>query len=209
MRRGQRRYRLLAEGVALRLGQQTRKPEVLRWMFKKLEDCAKLTSRKDRIAVSTIDLQTTHMPMLLPHQVAATLLVSYPDESIGDEVEQKIRGVLDGKEMRWKLESISTRPPMPERRANSHLLKAIEAVAAKWEIPLSRESSVWPSVAGLVPASTGVLCGMGPVARNLYTPEESVQRISLVQRTLLLAEFLSQQRAQAGRASSKKRVPAT
>jgi D-alanine-D-alanine ligase len=209
MRRGQRRYRLLAEGVALRLGQQTRKPEVLRWMFKKLEDCAKLTSRKDRIAVSTIDLQTTHMPMLLPHQVAATLLVSYPDESIGDEVEQKIRGVLDGKEMRWKLESISTRPPMQERRANSHLLKAIEAVAAKWEIPLSRESSVWPSVAGLVPASTGVLCGMGPVARNLYTPEESVQRISLVQRTLLLAEFLSQQRAQAGRASSKKRVPAT
>jgi hypothetical protein len=31
---------------------------------------------------------------------------------------------------------------------------------------------------------------MGPVARDLYTPQEAVQRISMVQHTLLLAEFL-------------------
>jgi len=30
------------------------------------------------------------------------------------------------------------------------------------------------------------------VARDLYTPQESVQRISLIQRTLLLAQFLAQ-----------------
>jgi hypothetical protein len=29
------------------------------------------------------------------------------------------------------------------------------------------------------------------VARKLYTPEESVDRISLLQRTLLIAEFLA------------------
>jgi hypothetical protein len=34
------------------------------------------------------------------------------------------------------------------------------------------------------------VCGVGPVARALYTPDESVDRISLMQRTLLLAEFL-------------------
>jgi hypothetical protein len=31
---------------------------------------------------------------------------------------------------------------------------------------------------------------MGPVATNLYTPREAIRRISLVRRTLLLAQFL-------------------
>ena len=44
--------------------------------------------------------------------------------------------------------------------------------------------------AGLVPERTACLCGLGPVARDLGTPHEAVQRISLVQRTLLLARYL-------------------
>jgi D-alanine-D-alanine ligase len=44
-----------------------------------------------------------------------------------------------------------------------------------------------------VPVKTPCLCGLGPVARELSTPNEAVQRISLVQRTLLLAEFLANQ----------------
>jgi hypothetical protein len=79
---------------------------------------------------------------------------------------------------------------MKERRVTARLAKSLENVASGWEIPLKRESSVWPSVAGLVPAAKGVVCGVGPVARDLYTPAESVDRISLIQRTLLLAEFL-------------------
>jgi hypothetical protein len=65
--------------------------------------------------------------------------------------------------------------------------------ARRWEIPLERETSVSPSVAGLVPATTPCLCGVGPVGRDLGTPHESVQRISLIQRTLLLAQFLLEQ----------------
>jgi hypothetical protein len=129
--------------------------------------------------------------MLLPHLATATLLVSYPDENIGDEVENRVREILRQKGLRFRLETLSVRPPMKERRANARLAKALESVAAKWEIPLRRESSVWPSAAGLVPSSTGAVCGVGPVARNVYTPEESVDRISLLQRTLLLAEFLA------------------
>jgi hypothetical protein len=37
-----------------------------------------------------------------------------------------------------------------------------------------------------------VVCGAGPVVKDLYTARAAVQRISLVQRTLLLAEFLLQ-----------------
>jgi D-alanine-D-alanine ligase len=190
-RRGQRYYRLTVAGEPTRLGKATRKPDVLGVVFDKLKQCTNLTSRKDRVAVATLDLRTTHMPMLLPHQLTATLLISYPDEKVGDQLEASIREILTHKGLRLRLEALSVRPPMKERRANARLVKAIENVAAQWEIPLRRESSVWPSVAGLVPASTGVVCGIGPVARNIYTPDESVDRISLLQRTLLIAEFLA------------------
>lgn len=192
-RRGQRRYRLVAEGPHLWPGRPTKRPEVLRWVFQKLEECSKLTSRPDRIAVSTIDLKTAHMPMLLPHQVTANLIVSFPEESVADKVESEIRGILEGKGIRWQLEMTSDRPPMKERRTTRRLVKELAAVAEKWELPLNRETSIWPSVAGLVPANTGVVCGLGPVAQELYTPEEGVQRVSLMQRTLLLSQFLCAQ----------------
>ena len=190
-RRGQRRFRLEVEGEPLRLGKSGRKTEVLRWAFEKLESCARLTSREDRIAVSTINIETDHLPMLLPHHVTATLLVSYPDQTAADRVESQIREILNGKGTNWRLERLSDRAPMKDRRASGRLAKSLKRVADEWEIPLNRESSVWPSVAGLVPASTGVVCGVGPVARDLYTPHESVDRISLMQRTLLLAQFLN------------------
>ncbi len=82
---------------------------------------------------------------------------------------------------------------MRERRATLRLAKALQHVADDWEIPFKRESSVWPSVAGLVPAKTACLCGVGPVARDLGTPHEAVLRLSLVQRTLLLSEFLARE----------------
>jgi acetylornithine deacetylase/succinyl-diaminopimelate desuccinylase-like protein len=192
-RRGQRRYRLTADGDPVRMGTAGRQMDVLRWVFAKLEQCAAVTSRKDRIAVATINLKTTHLPMLLPHHVVATLLVSYPDDAAANQIEQKIRDLLADKRIDWRLEMLSERPAMKERRANLRLGKELKAVADRWELPLERESSVWPSVAGLVAGSAGVVCGVGPVARNLYTPFEMVDRISLLQKTLLLAQFLAQQ----------------
>jgi D-alanine-D-alanine ligase len=94
---------------------------------------------------------------------------------------------------RWELELLSDRPPMRERSGNQRLGKSLAEVAKRWEIPLSYESSTFPSVGGLVPAKTPCICGIGPVARDLGSPGEAVQRISVVQRTLLLAEFLAQQ----------------
>jgi D-alanine-D-alanine ligase len=133
------------------------------------------------------------MPLLLPHLVTGTLLVSYPDEKDADAVEQKIRDILAAKGVRCQIERLSNRPPMKERRANIRLARQMTEVAQQWEIPLHRESSVWPSVGGLAPAATGVICGVGPVARKVYMPEESVDRISMMQRTLLLAEILAKQ----------------
>jgi D-alanine-D-alanine ligase len=189
-RRGQRRYRLRAEGEPRRPGQAGKRPEVLRWMWSHLEELSELSNKKERTSVSTVDLDVEALPMLLPHRVAARLLVTYPDRTLGDELEKRMRSILHKDGMRWDLELISDRPPLVERRGGQRLLRSLKSAADRWEIPLKRETSVWPSVAGLAPARIACLCGVGPVARDLGTAQEAVQRISLIQRTLLLAEFL-------------------
>ena len=191
-RRGQRKYNLIIEGKPQRIGQQRKSPEAILWFSGKIEELSKLSSKKDRITLSVTDIKTSSFPMLLPHQVTATLVLSYTDFRLADEIEQQMRILLKQNSFKWTLERVSDRPPMKERRNNLQLSKPLAGVAQKWEIAISQESSVIPSVGGLVPDNIPVICGIGPVARDLYTPQEAVNRISLIQRTLLTAEFLAQ-----------------
>lgn len=189
-RRGQRRYQLNAEGSPMRPGKIARKPEVLRWMFERLEQCSRLSSRKERVAVAVLDLRPVHLPQLLPHRAVATLLVSYPDPATADRVEGRMRELLTDSRLEWQLRLVSDRPPMKERKRNDRFFRQMLEIASGWDIPLARESSVWPSVAGLIPPTCEVLCGVGPVGRDLYMPSEGVHRTSLIQRSLLMAQLL-------------------
>ncbi|MBN2375067.1 MAG: ATP-grasp domain-containing protein [Sedimentisphaerales bacterium] len=192
-RRGQRKYQLLIKAEPRRLGKVLKQPDALNWFCRKLHDLSKLSSRKERVAVAATDIHTNAFPMLLPHRVQATLLLSYSDQTQADSLERQMREILGKDSIHWELEIISDRPAMKARPKNRQLAKILSQVAEHWEIPLKQESSLWPSIAGLVPTSTAVVCGLGPVACQLYTPQEAVQRISILQRTLLLAEFLVQE----------------
>jgi hypothetical protein len=167
---------------------------LLRWVWGRLEEFSALSDRSRRISVSTLDIRPEMLPMLLPHRVTCQLLVTYPKSGVADEIEGRMRESLGHRVPKWELELISDRPPMVDRRASLGLARTLEQVAQRWEIPFRRESSVWPSVAGLVGGKTACVCGLGPVARDLGTPQEAVQRISLVQRTLLLADYLGGER---------------
>jgi D-alanine-D-alanine ligase len=162
----------------------------VRWTWGKLDGFSKLTKAKERLSVSAVDFKTERLPGLLPHRVTSTILMTYPDAKTANRTEEAMQEILEGRGPGWSLELLSDRPPMKERKRNLELARKLEAMADEWEIPLKHESSVWPSAAGLVPAKVACLCGIGPVARNLGTPQEAVRRLSLVQRTLLLAEFL-------------------
>ena len=191
-RRGQRKYNLTIEGKPQRIGQQRKSPEAILWFSGKIAELSNLSSKKERITLSVTDIKTSSFPMLLPHQVTATLVLSYNDATLADGIEEQIKKLFKQPTFKWDLKTISDRPPMKERRNSLQLSKPLASVAQKWEIGLSEESSVVPSVAGLVPDNIPVICGIGPVARDLYTPQEAVNRISLIQRTLLTAEFLAQ-----------------
>jgi D-alanine-D-alanine ligase len=134
--------------------------------------------------------------MLLPHRLRVTLLLTYVDPARADDAEAAVRKILGRRGPTWSLDLVSDRPPMIKRPSSRSLAKRLVDAARTWDIPLALEESVWPSVAGLAPESVGVVCGVGPVARELYTPNEAVQRISVIQRTLLLAQFLLRSNAE-------------
>jgi len=156
-----------------------------------MEDISKLSSRQERIAIAVSDIRPTAFPMLLPHRVKVILTLSYGSKSIADTTEKSMREILASGGFNYQLEVISDRPPLENQIQNKRLATELAEIAANWEIPFGQESALWPSAAGLVPVSTAVVCGLGPVARDLYTPNEAVERISLLQRTLLIAEFLA------------------
>ena len=189
-RRGSRRYELTVEGDRLSPGQIGRRRTVVGWTCEKLQAIGALNSPRKRISVATLDLRTERHAMFVPHRVEVSLMMSYLEAALADETEAAMRAALGRSGPRWRLERLDDRPPMPDRPNNTALVEALEEAAVRWEIPLERESSAWPSVAGLVPAGTAVVCGMAPVTRDRGTPDEAVQRISLVQRTLLLTEYL-------------------
>ena len=189
-RRGQRKYQLVVEGTSLRIGQQQRIQDAAGWCIDKLGKMTSLSSRKDRIALAVVDMRMESYRTTLPHRVAATLVLSYFEPKLADEFEERINGILTNKNIRWSLKKISERPPMKQRRGNVRLAQAFRKAAEEWEIPFGVQSSVAPSAAGLVPAKVPVLCGLGPVSKDNYMPQEAVSRISLIQRTLLMAEFL-------------------
>lgn len=193
-RRGQQKLQLVVEGTPHRLGKIAKNPDPLLWLCSQIENLSGFSSRKERVAISTADIRAESYPMLLPHRIIATILMSYPDDEKADELERKIRHALAKNGLKWELNMISDRPAMNNKRKNTKLAREIASVAQKWGITLSYESSVWPTAAGLVPKSVPVVCGVGPVARDLYTPSEAISRISLIQRTIILAQYLAEKK---------------
>lgn len=190
-RRGQIKYRLVVEGEARRLGQPGKRLETARWTLDKIDKMVALSNRKEGLAVGLIDFSMRRYPLRLPHICRAELTVNFLDNKTAVTAEEEMRRIL-GKEKNneWILEKVSVRPPMKNKGKNKQLLTTFLDLAKQWDIPLDKKASLWPSIAGLVPESSGVLCGIGPVAQDLYTPQESIKRISLLQRTLLLTQYL-------------------
>ncbi|MEJ2131134.1 MAG: ATP-grasp domain-containing protein, partial [Gammaproteobacteria bacterium] len=86
-RRGQRKYRLTVEGPSQRLGSTSRRPDPLQWLFGKLQEIAKLSSRTERVAVAAAEVHTESFPLRLPHRANVTLLTSFREVSRGDRLE--------------------------------------------------------------------------------------------------------------------------
>jgi D-alanine-D-alanine ligase len=192
-RRGQRKYRFVVKGLPRRIDKNVQKIDVFRWAANKLLAFSDLSSPENRLSIATGDIRTQSYPTLLPHRIIASVLMTYKNPKNADEAEQKMRQLLAQKGFDWELDLISDRPPLPRRRKGLQMARNFSHWAEQMDIPFSVQSSALPSVAGLVPASIPVLCGMGAIAQNLYTPQESISRIGLLQRTLMITQYIASQ----------------
>jgi D-alanine-D-alanine ligase len=189
-RRGWQQFQMSVEGSPRRPGGASRQADLIRWSCQRIAALSKLSSRADRIAVAITGLSSESFQGMLPHRAKARVLLSYLDNAAADKTQQEIREILREGHYRVSLEEVSNRPPMRKRKKNEPLVRAMKDVAQAWDIPLETESSLMPSVAGLAPSTASVVCGVGPVARDVHTPQVAVNRISVMQRTLLLAQYL-------------------
>jgi len=192
-RRGQRFYRFSAEGKPNRIDSWLKKEDVLRWASNRLADFSNMSVGEKRFNIGALQLETSSFPMHLPHYVKATVLMSYAETALADQMEKEIRQKLGGRHpFKCEFARLAERPPLKHRRQNHELMNELMAIAQQWDITLCEHSSAWPSVAGLVPLQVPVVCGLGPYSRDLYTPQEAVNRLSLVQRCLLLAGYIAE-----------------
>jgi len=188
--RGTHKYQLIVEDKPRDLRPGTKSFDALRWSNLKTEEMMKLSSQKDRLGVFVTNVKVKHFPKMLPHRVQMDLLVSYYKSAIANKAEEEIRNILGKKGPKWRLNLISDRPEMQARRENRTFFNEILEIAEELEIPISHSTSAIPSVAGLVPRGVKVVYGMGPLVDAPHTPHESIQRVSLFQRTILLTEIL-------------------
>lgn len=193
-RRGMLKYRITAEIETRRIGKKGRKKDIILALSSKLNKMSLLSDNAKRLSLTAVDMKVDSYPMSNPHKVSSVLLVNYYDEKGIEKTKKEINEILltEKAGIKWKLEELAHRPPFKDRNVSKELLSKLKRIADEREIPFGKTSSSWPSLAGVVPANIPVVCGMGPVAEDVYTPQESIKRISLIQRTLLLSLFLAE-----------------
>ena len=190
-RRGNRRYTLTVTGDSILPVQTSRRQATTRWTIGRLERIAQLTSRKRAVSVSILDLSTEGHALHLPHRVTAGLLATYRDPEQADELHREIRAILGRGGCRWELTMDWDLPPMAETAGSGELLEALNGAGGAHGVEFRRETSSVASLAGLVAGTTPCVCGVGPAAHDRGTPGESIERIGLIERTVVLAEFLA------------------
>lgn len=90
-------------------------------------------------------------------------------------------------------QKLEERPPLNSSEDTALMVESFKAVSQHWRLPFSTESSLVPTAAGEVPLGIPVLSGMAPAGKDVYTPNESVHRGELLQRTMLLTQWLLQE----------------
>ncbi len=188
--RGHRRYRISLEGRSLELGRRSKHTSVMRTLSDLLPLVAELDSGRPSCAVSTVDIKTDAFPRRLPHRIVFTVQVSYVNEQDAKKIEAQLRNILKGFNLKSRLWLVSDRPPQRSTRRSKALFEEFAALGSGWDIRLTDEASLWPSVAGLVHPDIPVLAGLGPHTEGISTSHESVSRVSVLQKTLLVAQFL-------------------
>lgn len=192
-RRGSTKYSIIIEGDPTRVGKELNKEDVLSYFIKNAEKLKGISSPDKKLTVAVQDVHSERYSVLLPHRVRATVYMTYLDEKMAQEAEEKIRKIFksNSSDMRTYVENLVERPPLL-RKKNNKLITKLRGLSKEWNIPFGVESSLLATAAGEIPSGVPVVCGFSPASKGLYSPSEGINRAELIHRSLLLALLLAE-----------------
>jgi D-alanine-D-alanine ligase len=190
-RRGQRFYHLLAESESKTVEKHRATDDLITFSSNLLKEIKEACKPHKRTSVAMVKMETKAYTMHIPHEVKVTLLMNYASVEKANQLEKTIYDIVSKVKKGYRLVKYAERPPLPQRTNNTKLANTIIELAKSKDIALSHQSSAWPSAAGIIPANIPVVCGLGPYAKEIYTLSEAINRLSMIQRCLLIANFLA------------------
>lgn len=189
-RRGRRDFRLRLEGGSRTLGTPVVGEDPMRRALALVEALYRLGEGDDH-SLDIVDIASLRGPDRAAMRVDIAVVITFDSARTGDDLEAAVRQCV--REAGDDISLVLRRdvPPLEDRESTHALIEHLEELAQAHQLPFGHRTSAIPSIAGRIAPPTALLCAMGPVAADLGTARESIQRLSLVERTLLLALFLA------------------
>lgn len=194
-RRGSRKYSILVEGAFKRIGSHGPSGDLMSWFLNRADQIGTLSLPEEKLTVAVQEVHSERYSILLPHRIRATVYVTFLDPVLADGAESRLQELLavdqdDQDEPDVYIEKLEERPPLNRSSSADRLVEQLKRISEDWKLPFGVESSLLPSAAGEIPPETPVICGFGPASRDMFTPHECIHRGELLQRILLLTQFL-------------------
>lgn len=194
-RRGMAKLKVVVEGSAIRVGSKSEDSNALQFTINKFSEINKLSEGKKYLSISIQDIKTNRYSILVPHKITLNIIITYINSFEARNVEMELRKIFksNNKKINTYIEKIEDRAPLNKNKNNNDLANKFIEIAKRSNIELGIESALLPSAAGEIIKSSNVICGLSPGSKSLYTPNESINRRELIEKTLLITEFLMEE----------------
>ncbi len=194
-RRGLRKFSIIVERNPIRVGSKKAKYDAYEWFVERMNTVEEHANEYDRLDVSVHNISFSSYSMMRPHQIESIVYMSYLNKNNADQIEKRLKSLFASSSRVFKtaISNVEVRPPMLKCQFQKETLAELEKICQSYGIPFSTDSSLLPSAAGDVAEDVPVICGMSPSGKNLYTPDECINRAELLQKILLLSLYISDQ----------------
>ncbi len=194
-RLGSRKYSILLESLSESGETAGSFPDLMSLYLKLANTLQELNQLEPGLNLAIQDINSQRYSNLPPHRVQSTFHMAYLESDQADRIEMSLQNrckktSAKSGSLRCLVEKLEERPPLEKTGHSAGMVKNLNTISERWQLPFEVCSGPSPSAAGVVPSGVPVLCGLAPSGKNIYTPFESISRGELLQRTLLLAMLL-------------------
>ncbi|MBI9012216.1 MAG: ATP-grasp domain-containing protein [Clostridiales bacterium] len=191
-RRGLRKIKIVVERSPVSIGRKSNSTDIYFWTTEKINTIKEKIKNLDKFSVAVNDFKLQNNHMMLAHKITLTLCMTYVDSNLADEMEAEIKSMFKStsKSIKSTVGTLEVRPPMNKNENQQELIMKLMNVYEDLQIPFGVDTKLFPSAGGDISEDVPVICGMSPATLELYNSEESILRLELLQKILIMTNFI-------------------